>query len=161
MRPDDLPPEVVIFLVQERWGGKAEYRSVDPKQKSPIQGTIIWNRIGPGKPFSVIMVKDTTQGFGPLLYDIAMESAGEHGLMADRLNVSDDALRIWQYYDVKRPDVEKVQMDLNKDKSTYVDQTSAKKDKTVKKWQHSSLSKAYFVNGTPTIDRLKEMGKLV
>jgi len=37
-------------------------------------------------------------GFGALLYDIALESAGDDGLSADRFKVSDDAIRMWNYF---------------------------------------------------------------
>lgn len=50
-------------------------------------------------------------GWGPLLYDIAMELASQYGggLMSDRVSVSDDACRLWQHYlDVaRRPDVQR------------------------------------------------------
>ena len=42
----------------------------------------------------------TSGGFGPLLYDVAMEIATERhgGLAADRRSVSNDAYKVWQYY---------------------------------------------------------------
>jgi hypothetical protein len=63
------------------------------------------------------------KGWGPLLYDIAMEfltrtiSAGDPskkgGLMADRLTVSSDAAPVWDYYQNKRkdPSIKSYQMD--------------------------------------------------
>ena len=44
-------------------------------------------------------------GYGPLLYDIAIELSGEHGLTSDRNSVSADAQRVWEYYIESRPDV--------------------------------------------------------
>ena len=37
-------------------------------------------------------------GLGALLYDIALELAGDDGLAADRFSVSDDAIRNWRYF---------------------------------------------------------------
>jgi CHAT domain-containing protein len=54
---------------------------------------------------------------GPLIYDIAMSHTGR--LMSDRSNVSNYAYRIWNYYFVKRKDVEKQKV---KDSLEYCDQ---------------------------------------
>jgi hypothetical protein len=51
------------------------------------------------------------KGYGPLLYDIAMEIAGgenyidDLGIMPDRTSVSGDAQRVWETYYVNRSDV--------------------------------------------------------
>ena len=49
------------------------------------------------------------RGYGPLMYDIAMEEAGK--LMSDRAAVSSNAERVWQAYKDKRNDVEKWKLD--------------------------------------------------
>ena len=41
-------------------------------------------------------------GAGPLMYDIAMELAGDRGIMSDRMATSDDAAKVWEYYLDKR-----------------------------------------------------------
>ena len=58
-------------------------------------------------------VDEPASGFGPLLYDVAMELATEwgSGLAADRNNVSDDAFNVWDYYHKKRGDVTTTQLD--------------------------------------------------
>ncbi len=52
-------------------------------------------------------------GWGPLLYDLAMEhaTAKGSGLTPDRTNVSFQANKVWDYYLANRGDVELVQMD--------------------------------------------------
>ena len=52
-------------------------------------------------------------GWGPLLYDLAMELATSKGtgIMSDRNTVSDDARSVWRYYMANRSDVEQIQMD--------------------------------------------------
>jgi hypothetical protein len=60
------------------------------------------------------------EGWGPMLYDVAMEYATSKGsgLMSDRSDVSSDAFGVWQYYADQRGDVEKVQMDDVDDRLT-------------------------------------------
>lgn len=50
-----------------------------------------------------------TQGYGPRLYDVIMESVTQSGnkLVSDRSRVSNSAKRVWEYYLTKRGDVEK------------------------------------------------------
>ena len=53
------------------------------------------------------------RGWGPLLYEVALEWASQSGggLMPDRFSVSDYALAVWEKYE-KRPDVKPSQMDV-------------------------------------------------
>jgi hypothetical protein len=52
------------------------------------------------------------KGYGPLLYDIAMETVTKHGcmLVSDRKIVSDDAFKVWKYYYENRPDIRKQEL---------------------------------------------------
>ena len=54
-----------------------------------------------------------THGWGPVLYDIAMEWATTNGdgLIADRNSVSDEAWEVWDYYLQNRKDVQAHQLD--------------------------------------------------
>ena len=45
-------------------------------------------------------------GYGPTLYDMVM-SISPNGLTSDRMQVSDDAKKVWDFYAHKRPDIEK------------------------------------------------------
>jgi len=73
-----------------------------------------------GDPFKgtykVATVK-ARDGFGPLLYDVALEIASEssRGLKADDNSVSDDAAAVWKYYHDSRDDVEKKEADSSID----------------------------------------------
>jgi hypothetical protein len=40
--------------------------------------------------------------YGPLMYDIALSYVGNQGLIPDRESVSDDARKIWRYYQTRR-----------------------------------------------------------
>jgi hypothetical protein len=105
------------------------------------------------------------KGMGPLLYDIAMELSGKHGLMPDRREVSSEAWPVWNYYLSRRPDIEHRQLDnpQNVRTPTRKDncwQESAEDDELSDGWESSPLSKAYRVKGggTPTINELERLG---
>ena len=57
--------------------------------------------------FWYIQSTDAESGWGPILYDIAMEyaSSRSRGLVADRDEVSAEARHVWDYYFESRPDV--------------------------------------------------------
>ena len=54
------------------------------------------------------------KGYGPLLYDIAMEEVTNQGcsLASDRKRVSNSAFAVWKYYYENRPDVQKKKLDV-------------------------------------------------
>jgi len=58
----------------------------------------------------VIIISAADKGFGPLLYDIAMEKY-PGGLTADRYSVSPAARHVWTYYAKNRGDVDKKPFD--------------------------------------------------
>ena len=64
--------------------------------------------------YSIASAK-ATRGWGPLLYEVALEWAsqgGRAGLMADRRGVSDYAVAVWDKY-LARGDVDKKQLDID------------------------------------------------
>jgi hypothetical protein len=113
-------------------------------------------------------------GWGPLLYDVAMEVATLEGsgLMSDRSSVSRDARRVWDYYNDNRPDVTKRQLDklpdsgipgpqLTPDRNyDDCDQGVSADDKTPRTWYDSSSSKTFKKRPT-TINALKDAGRLI
>jgi hypothetical protein len=115
--------------------------------------------------YEVILSGTDREGLGPLLYDIAMEIAGDAGIMSDRSMVSPEARRVWKFYLNSRPDVTSDQLDSIPGTLTPYDeeddckQSSARED--AEGWQDSPLSKVYRKRGTPTIDRLMELGAIV
>jgi hypothetical protein len=113
-------------------------------------------------------------GWGPLLYDVAIEYATMNGggLTSDRIGVSQDARRVWDYYMNSRPDVQSHQLDklvgepiegpqLTPDTADDdCKQASSVRDKTGEKWFDSSSSRRYTKEPT-TIDRLRSAGRLI
>ena len=123
-------------------------------------------------------------GFGPMLYDVAMELAGKAGLMCDRGSVSPEASRVWEYYLNSRPDVISKQLDDEKApflqspeendisddcnqrtfrrKAKYRAHDNAIEDAEFKqKFLDHWSTKAYVkTSGTPVLDKLKSLNKV-
>tara|TARA_E500000331_G_scaffold356855_1_gene416508 strand:- start:1326 stop:1925 length:600 start_codon:yes stop_codon:yes gene_type:complete len=115
------------------------------------------------------------QGWGPMLYDVAIEWAtlnGE-GLISDRSSVSGEAKGVWQYYMQNRGDVTAHQLDDPFNSLTPEDEDNCDQevaggghlmyggDKDFgSDWVNSSLSKRYTKSPT-TMRELKRTGKLV
>lgn len=121
-------------------------------------------------------------GWGPLLYEVALEWASQNGggLTSDRAIVSGDAQAVWDKY-AARSGVGAKQMDISHDlHGTTIDgedvedypqltpdvpeddcDQSIAIDNDGKQWHKSSLSKMYF-KGTPEVmTALKEAGRLI
>ena len=118
-------------------------------------------RTGPCLAGSVVSHSEAELGYGPLLYDIAIEATG--GLMPDREIVSGDARRVWNMYMDNRSDVQQSQLDsftnlLTPEEEDNCDQESADDDPATMSFTNSALSKVYSKHGTPVIDRLRELG---
>ena len=110
------------------------------------------------------------RGWGPMLYDVAMEAAGKRGLTPDRKLVSSDAERVWRYYMTNRSDVSTKQLDWSPGASKHLTpnpkddclQTSMRShDPEDADLLASPLSKVYYARGTPTISTLQRAGRLI
>jgi hypothetical protein len=112
----------------------------------------------------------TERGYGPLLYDLALEYAGSAGLAADRRAVSNDAESVWAHYLNKRSDVSWKQLDdefstLTPDTADDCVQVSPRRRSPEKgpkdlAWVNSPLSKVYYKKDKPFF-RLLQKYKLV
>ena len=132
--------------------------------------------------FSVRLTTFTKNGWGPLLYDLAIESASDEagGLMSDRGVVSGHARSVWSAYDTSRPDVEKVQLDVlpdlvKKDPGYWGKQITPDKPeddcnliiitrdenpKEGESWQESPLSRVYRKPGREVTGALEKLDLL-
>jgi predicted nucleotidyltransferase len=95
-------------------------------------------------------------GYGPLLYDVALETVGKNGLKPDTNNVSDDASAVWKKYD-EREDVESKLLVMDEDQ--YATVMPEDRAKTPEKNEH--LAKVYFKPTRGTTDDLATSEKLV
>ena len=153
---------------------------------------IPWGRIEVRRPrssegecsgaFTVNFTSHTKNGWGPLLYDLAMEWASLNGggLMSDRGSVSSDAQAVWDKYSTsRRKDVEAVQLDilpgflkhdpvfwgteqLTPDVSTDdCDQfPTGEHSKGGGDWKYSPLSRAYRKTDNEVTRTLSDLGLL-
>ena len=149
------------------WIMSSEYSSVGGE----IQAYKISNS-KTGHCLGAYMVSYSTasSGWGPLLYDIAIELATQNGsgLIADRESVSGDARAVWNYHMTNRSDVTGIQMDNLKNTLTPEEEDNC--DQEVSRgyrsgggsgWQASPLSKIYKKSPASTIEKLRSLGKLV
>tara|TARA_Y100000592_G_scaffold18517_1_gene28185 strand:+ start:93 stop:722 length:630 start_codon:yes stop_codon:yes gene_type:complete len=185
----DLPPgvSVVIEPYSSGWNGFEIYFADDAgtlkdvveagKRKYKDQnGRLFYGLIaigdteptdGPcGGAFSV-HTSSAARGWGPLLYDIAIEIATEkaNGLMSDRMSVSNAARNVWDYYNQSRSDVQKHQLDNLENELTPEDADNCTQDVIYKKGnkgiaiQDSPISKRY-TKSPSTLSALRSAGKL-
>ena len=108
------------------------------------------------------------EGFGPMLYDIAMEYATDKGsgLISDRGTVSPAARAVWEYYDQNRnDDIKKIQLDNDEDSFDNGPEDDCSQGVTFRSdskwWKDSSLCKMYSTNTSGRIKTLDKLGKLV
>ena len=111
--PADLPPQT--YVTAERTSdGILVYFSDLMGQLSdePLSGIVEAyepdEMIGPCDGALVVRRAFVTGGFGPMLYDLAMEAAGNRGLTMDRDTLTGEAFRVWEYYKDRRSDVEAI-----------------------------------------------------
>jgi len=119
----DLPEDVVVVVRKEPDGSgfKIYYAERDTPNVSLKAGDLdrmeagidIFGALhigrGRNEPYEDVYIVTSAKakdGFGPLLYDVALEMAGKSGLKPDVLDVSDDASAVWKHYDDQREDVE-------------------------------------------------------
>ena len=190
-QPEDLPDNVFVridaneemvdieLVVQQgQWNfeGRPYYRPATDGSDG-ISGSIQMYKItggeedlGPCLGAWMISWAGASKGFGPLLYDTAMEYATLHGggLISDRDEVSHKAQKVWDYYLNRRGDIESQQLDdrentLTPGKEDNCDQSIAVNNSGGKylDWQDSPLSKVYRKLPDTTIQSLKELGKWI
>ena len=115
---------------------------------------------GPCLDAWMVEAVDAPEGFGPLMYDVAMEWATQNGsgLMPDRYDVSSDARSVWDYYISNRSDVTNRQLDdLRNTLTPEPEDNCVQKSAGVLGWQDSPLSKVYQKSPASTTQKLKDM----
>ena len=152
--------------------GQVEFYKADPKHDGNCYDG--W----------VIMATGAEQGWGPLLYEVALEWASQKGggLTADRGIVSPKAMAVWDKY-AKRSDIDVRQMDI----SHELDGAKLGRHQAVQKnypqitpdqpaddcdqgkavamagpdWSDTSVSKMYYKETPEIMQALKSAGRLI
>ncbi len=125
-----------------------------------------------------VVYAGAASGWGPMLYDVAMEVATEvgGGLTPDRSSVSNSAQNVWSYYFNDRGDVQSHQLDLTDREVEYytdlnvqkltpdIEEDDCLQSKAIRahedKWDQSPLSKRYTKPPT-TMNALRAAGRLI
>lgn len=138
MGPDDLPEHYYINVLMN----KGQFYNIKYVKKFPgpdrIYGELDIEKTTnncPDNVFEVVSIK-TSKGWGPLLYDVAMELIHnyENGVLkSDPAMVSGDAKGVWDFYDKNRTDVKKHQLDIHDSTLDYVFGDEVPKEKLPKK----------------------------
>jgi len=159
--PQDLPEDVyvrvfewlnrIIVMFTDKDGSQIFPVNADTDEDNPVYGDVSFYEKDPDERpcdgSSIIAVTEVADGWGPFLYDIAMEVATmrTNGLTSDRFVVSDEAADVWDFYSENRPDVKMHQLDneyndLTPQEDDNCGQSRARKDGD---WEKSPLSKRY------------------
>jgi hypothetical protein len=129
---------------------------------------------GPCLSGYIILSTKAERGWGPLLYEVALEWASQEGggLTPDRETVSGYAKAVWDKYQERFPDAAQLDIDLRSppaddiqqitpdDPSDDCQQDSAWQDMSGD-WQDSSLSKLYRKETAEVMQALKDAGRLI
>ena len=163
-------PDVYVAIIEQGIDAGFYYADKDGERlkSGPVTGFVfIQNYEEDCNDAWAIKKKEATKGWGPLLYDVAMEYATEKGagLAPDRGKVTSDALKVWEFYlsnrkdDVKSHQLDDLNNTLTNPETDNCMQMSAKKH-AGDKWPGSPLSKRYTKDKPDMMTQLKNMGKL-
>ena len=176
--PADLPEGVFVEIIEKgdhavfRYAHKQPWSDIPFASESPRGKVSIMTPDHPCGGAWEVALADAQSGWGPMLYDVAMEWATQNGggLVSDRSSVSPAAREVWNYYLSNRGDVQSVQLDDLRNTITpeeednceqhasTVGRSSAGMPKTID-FQKSPLSKRYTKMPT-TMNALEAAGKL-
>jgi len=116
------------------YDAKAYVRHTQQTKKVQVPPDVIVGMIGLTKPpggkpcYGAYMINSVAarKGYGPVMYDIAMGLAGT--IVPDRNTVSPEAQKIYNFYQNKRNDVEKLKLDTNQETPPPQDDCVAAED---------------------------------
>ena len=182
--PADLPPDAYVVIRKKSGVDEVFYAFEDGTIRhdaGPPDGMVSFARTtgrgawGQCLRASAMVGAMASPGWGPLLYDVAIEVTGDHGLMADRESLSADAYNVWLYYMNSRPDVVKIQLDTLDNELTpddadnctskvareFDDAFDFYRDDEKKKALIDSPVMKVYTKGPTTIEKLESMGRLI
>ena len=177
--PADLPEGVFVEIIEQGDHAKFRYAYKESWSDNPFASKSPGGNVAIAKPDHPcggaweVVLSDAQSGWGPMLYDVAMEWATQNGggLVSDRSHVSPAAREVWNYYLSNRSDVQSVQLDDLKNTITPEEEDNCEQHsatvgrdamdipKTIG-FQESPLSKRYTKPPT-TMNALEAVGKLV
>ncbi len=111
----DVPRDISVLIktfpndALIRFSDQTGKRAYSMKENEPFMGEMRISRVDKSNFWNITQIQ-AENGFGPLLYDIAIEYATLHGrgLIADRFGpISTEARSVWDKYFHQRHDVDK------------------------------------------------------
>jgi len=182
LQPDEIPDgiyvkvdaisedEISIDFVDENFKQLKYSKEGEPYGVVIIDTSVQYGERFPCLDAMMVAFSDASHGWGPMLYDIAIEISTllGGGLVADRTNLSPEAYDVWDFYHKNRYDAKQVQLD-NEDGELTPDvqfddclQTTTYDyiKKTGDEWIDSPISKAYRKEPT-TLRALRDSKKLI
>lgn len=181
--PEDLPDNVGVLVNTENSPDQIEFSLIDTHTGRPSQnpkGEVTIGSIeqqyadwyGPCLNGWIVVATMADEGWGPMLYDIAIEWASMRGsgvgLIPDRVMVSDEAYSVWEKYMNSRSDVQVTQLDNNNNELTPDERDNCAQNSAVSAagrkgldWHQTPISKLYTKKGAEMIKKLQGAGKLV
>ena len=170
--PVDLPDDVYVrvhYIEKGKWGATIAVALTDvdgnyKPESGPVWGDVRFDSVEPwGDPCegsAVVSISRAADGWGPLLYDIAIEVATmkSNGLTSDRHIVSQDAFDVWDFYLKNRTDVISHQLDDMNNTLTPASEDNCSQRSAGDNWRSSPLSKRYV---RPPITLSKIKGKIL
>ena len=168
----DLPENVVVVITGlEETGFQVYYALRDNPGKRlkagdldrmeagiDIFGTLYVER-GSDEPYDgvyIVTSAKATDGFGPLLYDVALEIAGDAGLKPDTLDVSDEASAVWKHYATQRDDVRSQPLVDTHEFDLVMPPVRAENPE-----ENEHLSRKYVKSGASTIQELRDQDQFI
>lgn len=176
----DLPEDVVVVVSQaatpEGFSGEAvafkvyfalrdePHRPLKPGDLDRMEAGIdifgvLVVSAGRTEPYDGVYIVTSAKakdGFGPLLYDVALELAGDAGLKPDPLDVSDDASGVWKHYATQRSDVKSEPL-----VDTHEFDLVMPPDRAANPEQNEHLSHRYIKTDNSTIQGLTDQDKFI
>lgn len=176
--PESLPEDVVVVIDMKYYPEEVGFSFQYMENGKPVKyinrpsGNLLITKTSPhihGRCFDSYIVSwsSAEKGWGPLLYDIAIEWATQRskGLMPDRYSVSKEARSVWDFYLKKRKDVKATQLDSMENELTPSEDDNCKQDSSrdhkQEKWMHDSTSKIYSKDKPEMMLRMNKMGRLI
>ena len=120
MGPEDLPEDYYVEVSEGQGWVEVSYKTKN-YDEIDLEGAIDASKLFVTCVDKVYVVGNsavTLDGYGPMLYDVLMESLSRKGiaLTADRSLVSEDAWKVWNYYITNRKsELEIIRMDVHSD----------------------------------------------
>jgi len=168
----DLDPNMILNMAS--YSIYIKYKYIDPKLAEPVEDLFAelemrkWEGMcnDAWEVYWAEVHKDYKMGgFGPLMYDVAMELAGKYGLICDRNSVSNEAARVWNHYLEIRSDVYTEDIDIENCPSDMMSPSDRDKMKSGgdNPWHQKVYFSTHYMSGggqKPVIDALHRAHRL-